>query len=244
VVSNRDAAEEACRYDQKRFRIEIVSTQMTKRGGFACRPRGHPIADFHLRIVDDDAINEECHQWSALGKRQVVEGRGQALTQRRDSLGEGGTIDVRLCLGIALSPWLRSALLTVGPLLSFPLELCPFEHLREGPIKPSSLLTFELRQDVTPRLPARWQGLGQPFAPLRARQFMGDEGRLPQHAAEVLPDQRSHGVRWGIARRAALPPGCPQRIRAPLTDRRGIARGKRPTSPRQPTLRPAAEATQ
>jgi hypothetical protein len=60
---------------------------MTKRGGFAFRPRGHHIADFHLRIVDDEAINESFHPLSALGKRQVVEGRVHALTKRLDSLG-------------------------------------------------------------------------------------------------------------------------------------------------------------
>jgi hypothetical protein len=41
-----------------RFHIEIVSTQMTKGGGFACGPCRHHRADFHLGIVDDDPSNE------------------------------------------------------------------------------------------------------------------------------------------------------------------------------------------
>jgi len=75
---------------------------MTKWGGFACGARGHDIADFHLRIVDDDTINEQFHQLSALGKRQLVQSRLQVLTKRLDSLGQGSHIDVLLCLGIEL----------------------------------------------------------------------------------------------------------------------------------------------
>ncbi len=75
---------------------------MTKWGGFAFGPRGDHRADFHLRIVDDDAINESFHQLSALGKRQVVECWGQALAQRLDSLGQGGNVHVLLCLDIEL----------------------------------------------------------------------------------------------------------------------------------------------
>jgi hypothetical protein len=42
---------------------------MTKWGGFALGAGGHHIADFHLTIVDDDSINEQFDQLSALGKR-------------------------------------------------------------------------------------------------------------------------------------------------------------------------------
>ena len=38
-------------------------------------------------------------------------------------------------------------------------------------------------------------------------QFMGDEGRLPQDTAEVLPYQRIQGMSGGIARRAAFAEG-------------------------------------
>jgi hypothetical protein len=88
------------------------------------------------------------------------------------------------------------------------------------------------------------QGLGQPLAHLRACQCMGDEGRLPQHAAEGLPDECIPGVCGGIARRAAVAPGCAQRIRAPLTDVLVIAGSERPTGTREPTLGTADEATE
>jgi hypothetical protein len=77
----------------------------------------------------------------------------------------------------------------LGHLLAFPLERRPCDDLREVHIEQSSLLAFELCQNVTQRLPSGLQGLEPPFPQLRPFQCMGDEGRLPPHAAEVLPDQ-------------------------------------------------------
>jgi hypothetical protein len=42
----------------------------------------------------------------------------------------------------------------LGHLLSFPLERRPFNHLCEVHIEQPSLLAFELREDVTQRLPS------------------------------------------------------------------------------------------
>jgi hypothetical protein len=79
---------------------------MTKGGGFAFGAGGHHLADFHLRIIDDDTINASFHQLSALGKRQVVACWMPALTKRRDSLGQRRDIHVLVCLGIELPQWL------------------------------------------------------------------------------------------------------------------------------------------
>jgi len=132
----------------------------------------------------------------------------------------------------------------LGHLLAFPLELRPFDPLREVQIEPPHLLTFVLCPDVTQRLTSCWQALGQPCAPLGSFQCMGDEGRRPSHAAEVLPDALVQGERGRIARRAALAPGCAPRSRAPLPDVIVRAGGERPTRTRQPTWSPAHEATE
>ena len=133
---------------------------MTKRGGVAFGPRGHPIADFHLRIIDDDTSDESFHQLSALSKRQVVACGVQALTKRLNALGQGGHIHVLLGLGVAWPQLLGSTLLRLGHRLAFPLKLLPFDDLPKVQIAPPSLLTFALRQDITQRLTARMQGLG------------------------------------------------------------------------------------
>ena len=104
---------------------------MTKGGGFACGACGHHIADFHLGIVDDDTINEQFHQLSALGKRQLVQSRLHALAKCLDSLGQGCNIDVLLCLGIALPQLLHEAMLTLRHLLSSARTLLTLNHLRE-----------------------------------------------------------------------------------------------------------------
>jgi hypothetical protein len=71
------------------------------------------------------------------------------------------------------------------------------------------LLAFELRQDITQRLTARVQSLGQPDPHLRPFEFIGDEGGIAQDTAEVLPHQFVSSLCGGIARRAALTEGAP-----------------------------------
>jgi hypothetical protein len=86
---------------------------------------------------------------------------------------------VLLGLGVELPQWLGSTMVRLGHLLALPLKLCPCDDRREGQIEQPSWLTFELRQDITQRLTARMQGLGQPCAHLCACQFRRDEGRRP-----------------------------------------------------------------
>jgi hypothetical protein len=80
---------------------------MTKGGGFAFGACGHHIADFHLGIVDDDPINEQFHQLSALGKCQLIQSWLQALAKGFNTLAQGGNVHVLLCLSIELPQLLR-----------------------------------------------------------------------------------------------------------------------------------------
>jgi hypothetical protein len=208
---------------------------MTKWGGFACGSRGHHIADFHLSIVDDDAINEPFHQWSALSKGQGVERWWQTLAKRLDALGQSHHIDMVLGLGIALPQLLPQAMLGLCHLLTFALALLTLDHLRQGYIEQPSLLAFKLREDVTQRLSARLQGLGQPCTPLRPLPFLGDPAGLHEDTAEVLPDQVISGLSRGIAGRAALALGQPQRIGAATTAIIMVAGAQGPSATREPT---------
>src|SRR5439155_7868973 len=111
----------------------------------------------------------------------------------------------------------------------------PLDHLRQGEIEPPSVLACKLREDVTQRLTACWQGLGQPFAHLRPRPCMGDPVGLHEDTAEGLPDQVLSGVSRGIAGRAALALGQPQRIGAATTDIIRVAGAQGPSATREPT---------
>ncbi len=186
---------------------------MTQGGGCACGPRGPHRADFPLGIVHDDAINEECHQWSALSQGQMVAGWLPALAKRLNALGQGRHIDRRLGLGIAWPPWRSQALLGLGHRLTSARKLLPREHLCQGEIAQPRWVAFQLRQDVTQRVASRWQGLGHPCAHLGPRPCMGEQAGVPQAPTEVLPAEVLQGRRWGIAGRAAraLVPAAGQR---------------------------------
>ena len=128
---------------------------MTKWGGFAFGPRGDHRADFHLCIVDDDTINEQCHQLSALGKRQLVKRWLETLAKPLDSLGQHRDIHVLVRLGIELPQLLRSTMVGLGHLLSSALKLLTLDHLCQVYIEQPRLLAFALGQDIAQRLTSR-----------------------------------------------------------------------------------------
>src|SRR6516162_5336015 len=102
---------------------------MTKWGGFAFGPCGHHIADFHLCIVDDDTINEQFDQLSALSKCQVIERGLHALAKRLNTLSQGCHIDMLLGLDIELPQLLSQAVLGLCHLLPSALEFLTLDHL-------------------------------------------------------------------------------------------------------------------
>jgi hypothetical protein len=217
---------------------------MTKRGGCTFGACGHHLAAFHLRIVDDNTITAYGHQWSALGKRPLVQRGLDTLAKRLDSRGPRHNIHVRWRLGIELPQLLGETLVALGHRLASPLALLALDRLRQVDIEQPRLLVFELSQDLPQRLPARRQGLGQPCPPLRSRQFMRDEGRLSQDTAELLPDQCIQGLCGSITRRAARAAGEPQRIGTAPTEGSMVARVSRAPTARAPTLATADQAAQ
>jgi hypothetical protein len=133
----------------------------------------------------------------------------QALAQCCNTLAQGGNMHVLLGLGLELPQWLRYTMWALRHLLSSARTLLPLDHLCQGSIAPPRVVACELRQHITQRLTARVQGLGPPGPPRRPCQCMGDEGRVAQDPAEVLPHECVQDLRGGIARRAALTEGEP-----------------------------------
>jgi hypothetical protein len=197
-----------------RWGMERVETHMTQGGGCTLRARGHHRADVHLCIVDDDAINAPCHPVSALRTGHGVACGVPALAKRLPALGSSHTMDLLLCLGIALPPVLPQALLGRGHLLPFALARLTREHLCQVSIAQPRLLACTLREDVTPRVASCRQRLGQPGAPRRPLPCMGAQTRRPQDPAAVRPDQCVHGLSGGRAGRAARALGAPPRLGA------------------------------
>jgi hypothetical protein len=63
---------------------------MTKRGGLSLGARGDDGPNLHLVVGADDAIDQQIHQWAALGIGEVVQGRLHRPATRVESLGQGG----------------------------------------------------------------------------------------------------------------------------------------------------------
>src|SRR4029450_10783873 len=61
---------------------------MTKGGGFSLGARGDHIANLHLVMGDDDVIDEQLYQLSALGKRELVQGGLQPPAKALKALGQ------------------------------------------------------------------------------------------------------------------------------------------------------------
>ena len=148
---------------------------MTKRGGFSLGAGGHHIANLHLVMGDDDVIDEQFHQLSALGKRELVQGGLQPPAKGLESLGQRGDIHLLLRLRLELAQLLGQAMLGLRHLLSFALELVTPDDLGQVDFQQPGLLPFELGEGVTQGLPPGLQGLGQPFAAVGPRECMRDE---------------------------------------------------------------------
>src|SRR5262249_8610060 len=119
LITTEPTCQRACASYQKRFRIEIVQTQMTKRHSFSLRASGNDVADFHLAVADDDPVNEQGDQLSALGKRQLLQGRADAVAKGLDALGQDGYIHLLLRLELELAQLLGQSVLGLHHLLVF-----------------------------------------------------------------------------------------------------------------------------
>ena len=139
---------------------------MTKRGGFALGARGDHIANLHLAIGDDDSINQPFYQWSALGKRELVQGRLHLLAKRFESLGQSRDVHPWLRLRVQLAQLLRQAVLGLGHLRSFPFELATPDDLGQIDLQQAGLLPFKRCESLPESLPAGPAGPGAAI-PLR-----------------------------------------------------------------------------
>ena len=102
---------------------------MTKGRVFACGSRWDHVADFHRFVVNDDAVNQQLYQLSALGESELLEGGLPAPTEVFDAGGELGCVQLFLGLRLQLTQLLRETALRLGNLLPLTLKLIPADHL-------------------------------------------------------------------------------------------------------------------
>ncbi len=217
---------------------------MTKGCGFAFGARGHDIANFHLVIIDDHAINEEFDQLSALGKSQLGQGRTEPLAKSLDALSEGCNVHLLLRLGIELAQLVGQAVVRLGHLLMFPLELVAVNNIGQIDLQQPGALAFELRQGLLEGLPPCLECLRQPCASLGTLQGLGDEHRLGEHATQIVPYQLVESARGCVTRRTAFALSGPQGIGPAAAQIIVVARGQGAPRAGQETLATTDQATE
>jgi hypothetical protein len=144
VMTNLHADGWVLRHYLKRMHIEIVFTQMTKGGAFPRRTGWQDVPDLDLAVRDDDTVDEEFDQLSALGEIQVFQGRLDALAERGDSFRQFGDIDLALRLSVQLAQLVCQSVLGLLHLLSFALEFVAADNFGQVAIQQPRLLAAEL----------------------------------------------------------------------------------------------------
>ena len=86
----------------QRWRIEIVCTQMTKMSLLPCFAGWDHVPDLHLTVVNDNAVNEEFHQLSALVKSGLLQPLLDTLAERLNRSSYGCHFDLFFGLGFQL----------------------------------------------------------------------------------------------------------------------------------------------
>ena len=88
---------------RSRMKIEMVFTQMTKGRVFAVGTGWDHVANLDLVVVNDDAVDQQFYQLSALGETQLFQGWRQALAEVFDVGRQLGHIQLLLGLKLQLS---------------------------------------------------------------------------------------------------------------------------------------------
>jgi hypothetical protein len=90
---------------------------------------------------------------SALGKREMRQGRTETLAKGFDAVRQCGHIHLLLRLRLKLVQLLPQAVLGLGSLLSFALEFFAPDDLCQVDVEQASLLPFELGEGLAPVRP-------------------------------------------------------------------------------------------
>jgi hypothetical protein len=217
---------------------------MTKRDRLPLGPRGHHRANLYLTIIDDDPINKQFHQLATLGEGQMIQRWPQAVAEGVDAMRQGQDIDLLLCLDLDLPELLAHTLLRLGQLVPFALEFLAPDDFGQIDVEQAGVLPLDLGQRLTQGALARLESVWKPLTPLGALEFVGDECRLGEHLAEILPDQRIERFGADIPGNTALPQGRPQRVGATPAPIITLAGLTRPPRTGQLTLATAHEPAQ
>ena len=113
-------------------------------------------------------------------------------------------LNLFLGLVLQLSQLLLETVLRLSQFLTLALEFVSHDDFRQVHFQETFLLTFQTLQGLTDGIAFRLQGLRQPFSGLGTFQFVGNQIRVGDNAAEILPDEFIQLLRWHITGNAAF----------------------------------------
>ena len=189
LVSNLELVEEACYWYAKRFRIEIVCTQLTKAGVFTTWTGWDNVADFYFFIINDHSIYQQFYQLPALFKAQIIQSWLNMMAELIDVVCQCKCLNLPLGLLLQLSQLLLKTVLGLRQFLTFSLKFISHDDFRQVHFQKTILLTIQTCQGLANGVAFGLQGLRQPFSCLGAFQFMGNQVRLGYNVTEILPNK-------------------------------------------------------
>jgi hypothetical protein len=207
-----------------RFQIEIVFTQMTKKGALAGRTGRDHIADLNCIILDNDPVNEQFNQFSFLLEIRILQPDLDPATEILDRSGQAGEFILPVYL-------LEKLLFQVFQALTFAIQISSSALVfrqRDDPIQISfgEPVQLGLKSNLSTAqvFASRLQLLREPVTPLRSLQSRGNDFGMGQHLTQIIPDQFIQLVGWDITSQTTMVEMGIDRIRLSPTDIIGIAR--------------------
>ena len=165
--------------------MQMTKTHVLTRG----RGRDH-LANLHIRVGDDDTVNEEFYELPSLLPGGLLEAALHSGAEGFDRLHDPGHIVLPLGFCRELIFLARQRLKTLLQPLAPPLILLQRHHLVEVGVREALYLVAHAGLTLPELGTARRQVLRQPSPCLRLFQRLGETRRVRQHVTEILPHQR------------------------------------------------------
>ncbi len=192
LITTLDAswsASDVLRLYRARWQVEIVFSQVTKADVRTGICRRNNVADFDLVVGDNHTIDQQFDQLTPLGKGGLLQPNLEPLTDRLD-VGDGRSNLQQLLTVVGQLPLLHLQIVALLDQLALPaLKLGQLNRLRQIGGQQALALAVETPQRGLDGRPAMVQFIGEPIPTVGALQGRGDQVRMLDHRAQILPHQ-------------------------------------------------------
>jgi hypothetical protein len=142
LVTNLKRACSAVRWYERRFRCEVVCSQITKTCLLTRFTGGDDVADLHLVVGDDHTVDEKLDQLPALLECGLVQPLLHTLTECLDGGRDAGHFELFLSLRFHLAQLGLQGLFVLRDISALALQLRQIDHLRQIRLQEAIVLAF------------------------------------------------------------------------------------------------------